>query len=191
MSSSPTMPPPTVSARMDGAIYVCPLSVVPGVVRGSSASRLLTCLQEEIVVETPSLIKPDLHFRLHIDDISRPALGYVAPNEQHVTQVIDFARAWGGQGPVVVHCWAGISRSTAAALISLCTLNPETPEQLIAAALREASPTAHPNRLMISLADAALDRKGRLIAAVESMGRGVPAAEALPFSLPADFSSAR
>lgn len=191
MSSSAAMPAPTVPARMDGAIHVCPLSVVPGVVLGSSASRLLTCLQEEIVVETPSLIKPDLHFRLHMNDISRPAPGYIAPNERHVMQVIDFARAWGGHGPVVVHCWAGISRSTAAALISLCTLNPETPEQVMATALREASPTAHPNRLMIRLADAALDRKGRLVDAVEAMGRGAPAAEALPFCLPADFSGAR
>ncbi len=173
---------------MDGSIHVCPLSAVPRVVAGCGASHLMTCLQDEIVVDTPALIKPELHVRLHVDDISQPIAGYVAPNEQHVTRLIDFARAWGGQGSMVIHCWAGISRSTAAALISLCALNPETPEQLIAWRLRQASPTAHPNRLMIRLADAALGRNGRIIEAVESMGRGMAAHEARPFSLPADFS---
>lgn len=179
------------SPRMDGSIHVCPLSAVPDVVAGCSASHLLTCLQDDIVVETPALIRPDLHVRLHVDDISQPIAGYVAPGEQHVAKLIDFALAWGGQGPMVVHCWAGISRSTAAALISLCALNPEASERLIALRLREASPTAYPNRLMVRLADVALGRKGRMVDAVESMGRGVVAQEARPFSLPADFSGLR
>jgi predicted protein tyrosine phosphatase len=87
---------------------------------------------------------------------------------------------------MVVHCWAGISRSTAAAFISLCTINPDAPEELIARRLREASPTAYPNRLMVRLADEALSRRGRMIAAVERIGRGEPASEAIPFSLAAD-----
>lgn len=192
MSDTKAGPHQTASSlRMDGSIHVCPLSAVPDVVAGCSASHLLTCLQDEIVVETPAFIRPDLHVRLHVDDISQPIAGYVAPNEQHVAKLIDFALSWGGQGPMVVHCWAGISRSTAAALISLCALNPEASERLIALRLREASPTAYPNRLMVRLADAALDRKGRMVDAVESMGRGVVAQEARPFSLPADFSSLR
>ncbi len=177
-----------LSRRMDGRIHVCPLSAVPDIVAGSNASHLVTCLQEEFVVETPSLIKPDNHVRLDVADISQPMPGYVAPNEQHVARLLDFARAWGGQGPMVIHCWAGISRSTAAALITLCALNPEAPEQLIAERLREASPTAYPNRLMVRLADTALARDGRLVDAVEAIGRGVIASEALPFSLPADLS---
>jgi len=87
-----------------------------------------------------------------------------------------------------VHCWAGISRSTAAAYTALCAINPEASEALIATRLREASPTAYPNRLMIRLADAALGRRGRMVAAIEGIGRGVVAGEAAPFSLPADHS---
>jgi predicted protein tyrosine phosphatase len=89
---------------------------------------------------------------------------------------------------MVIHCWAGISRSTAAAFITLCALNPETPEDLIAKRLREASPTAYPNRLMIRLGDKALERGGSMVDAVESIGRGIVASEAVPFSLPADLS---
>ena len=97
-------------------------------------------------------------------------MGCIAPGEEHVEQLIDFALDWGGQGPMVVHCWAGISRSTAAAYTALCAINPGVPEELIALRLREASPTAYPNRLIIRLADDALGRRGRMVRAIESIG---------------------
>ncbi len=141
-----------------------------------------------MLVETPAAIKPDNHMRLHIDDIAQPMDGFVAPDAVHVAQLLDFAAAWDRRGPMVIHCWAGISRSTAAAFITLCALNPEAPEVQVAHLLRQASPTAHPNRLMIRLGDAALGRAGRMLDAVEAIGRGEIASEALPFSLPTDLS---
>jgi predicted protein tyrosine phosphatase len=174
--------------RKDGAVHVCPLSAVSDTVARSKASHLLTWLQDEIVVETPTLIAPERHIRFHIHDISEPLLGYAAPGREHIDQLIEFALEWGGQGPIVVHCWAGISRSTAAAYTALCAINPDASEELIAKRLRQASPTAYPNRLMIRLADAALSRRGRMVQAVEAIGRGVFAAEAAPFALPADHS---
>jgi predicted protein tyrosine phosphatase len=179
---------PAREARKDGAIHVCPLSAVPDTVARSKASHLLTWLQDEIVVETPRLILPERHIRFHIHDISEPLPGYVQPGREHIDQLIEFALDWGGRGPIVVHCWAGISRSTAAAYTALCAINPEASEGLIATRLRQASPTAYPNRLMIRLADAALGRDGRMVRAVEAIGRGVPAGEAEPFSIAADHS---
>jgi predicted protein tyrosine phosphatase len=157
-------------------------------VEQSRASHLLTWLQDEILVETPRLIQPDRHIRFHIHDISEPLIGYAAPGKEHIDELIEFAHAWGGEGPIVVHCWAGISRSTAAAYTALCAINPDASEDLIAARLRAASPTAYPNRLMIRLADEALGRQGRMVRAIESIGRGVVASEAQPFSLPADHA---
>lgn len=174
-----------------GVIHVCALSALPDVVAGCSASHLVTCLQDEILVETPALIRPECHVRLHVHDISEPMPGYAAPSEQHMARLIAFVRLWNGQGPMVIHCWAGISRSTAAAFVSLCALNPGVPELSIARRLRDASPTAWPNRLMIRLGDAALGRSGRMVAAVEAIGRGAGAYEAQPFSLPAWMSDAR
>jgi predicted protein tyrosine phosphatase len=179
-----------VSLAKDGAVHVCPLSAVPDIVARSNASHLLTCLQDAVLVETPRPILPDRHLRLHIHDIAEPMMGCIAPGEEHVGQLIDFALDWGGQGPMVVHCWAGISRSTAAAYAALCAINPGVPEELIAQRLREASPTAYPNRLIIRLADDALGRRGRMIRAIESIGRGVVVTEALPFALRADHSDA-
>ena len=174
-----------------GRIHVCPLSAVPRVVAGCSASHLLTCLQDEILVETPALIQPDRHIRLHVHDIAAPMLGYVAPDERHMAKVIEFAHLWNGVGPMVIHCWAGISRSTAAAFVSLCALNPDASELTIAHRLRDASTTAQPNRLMVRLGDAALARSGRMVAAVDAIGRGVAAFEAQPFSLPVEMSGLR
>ena len=175
-------------SRPPGRIHVCPLSAVPYVVASCDASHLVTCLPGEVRVETPGAIKPANHIRLFMHDIAEPVDGCIAPDAEHVLQLVDFAAAWDRQGPMVIHCWAGISRSTAAAFVMLCALNPEAPEARIARLLREASPTAYPNRLMIRLGDAALGRTGRMLAAVEAIGRGEVANEAIPFSLPADLS---
>jgi predicted protein tyrosine phosphatase len=106
-------------------------------------------------------------------------------------KLIEFAQLWNGAGPMVIHCWAGISRSTAAAFITLCTLNPGASELAIARRLRNASPTACPNGLLVRLGDAALGRSGRMVAAVGAIGRGLAAHEARPFSLPVDMSGSR
>jgi predicted protein tyrosine phosphatase len=172
----------------DGVLHVCPLSAVPALVERAKASHLITLLQDEILVERPRTILPDKHLRLRVHDISEPLDGCVHPDETHILGIIAFAEAWAGRGPMVVHCWAGISRSTAAAYTALCTINPGASESLIAERLREASPTAYPNRLMIRLADQALGRRGRMVRAIEAIGRGVVASEAVPFSIAADLS---
>jgi predicted protein tyrosine phosphatase len=171
-----------------GVVHVCPLSAVPSLVERAKASHLITLLQDEILVERPLGILPERHLRLCVHDIAEPLLGCVHPEPPHIDEIIAFARAWAGQGPMVVHCWAGISRSTAAAYTALCSINPQVPEALIAERLRRASPTAYPNRLMIRLADQALGREGRMVRAIEAIGRGVVAGEAVPFAIAADLS---
>lgn len=169
-----------------GAVFVCPLSEVPSVVERAQAKHLVTLLQAEIAVPTPPGIAKGFHLRLEVHDIAEPLFEQVAPDRAHVKRLIEFAEAWGGQGAMVVHCWAGISRSTAAAFTSLCLVNPDVPETVIARALRSASPTAQPNRLIVQLADDLLGRNGRMVGAVESMGPAVRAYSARPFSVRAD-----
>ena len=57
---------------------------------------------------------------------------------------------------MVIHCFAGVSRSTAAAFIAACALAPKRDEFDVARALRAASPTATPNARLVALADRAL-----------------------------------
>jgi predicted protein tyrosine phosphatase len=83
----------------------------------------------------------------------------------------------------VVHCYAGISRSTAAAFTAACALNPQRDEMQIAQAIRTASGTAQPNAAIVSIADRLLKRKGRMIRAIEALGPAQFAEEGIPFRL--------
>jgi predicted protein tyrosine phosphatase len=65
----------------------------------------------------------------------------------------------------------------------LCALNPDQPEVLLAHRLRMASETVAPNRQMVVVADQLLGRSGRMIRAIDVIGYGQPAAEAVPFTL--------
>jgi predicted protein tyrosine phosphatase len=167
------------------SIYVAPLSLVETTVADANVSHLVTLINGETLISTPPSIVPDRHLRLAMNDICEPQPGLVLPCETHVADLITFAREWDRQAPLLIHCWAGISRSTAAAFISLCALNPEGSELELARALRRASPTAYPNRLLVALADEILTRDGRMINAVEEIGRGKIAEEAEVFALPA------
>jgi predicted protein tyrosine phosphatase len=100
-----------------------------------------------------------------------------------VTRLIEFVRGWDRANPIVVHCFAGISRSTAGAFVAACSLNPNRDELAIAQDLRRASATATPNLRIVSIADRILGRDGRMVAAIDSIGRGVIAYEADPFRL--------
>jgi len=86
---------------------------------------------------------------------------------------------------MLIHCWAGISRSTASAFAIACERNPHADEHAIALALRRAAPHAYPNRRLVALADDILGRRGRMIEAVEAMGDNNFAMEGVPFDLPA------
>jgi predicted protein tyrosine phosphatase len=166
-------------------IYVAPLSYVADTIAEAQVSHLVTLINDETPVATPPSIAPERHLRLAMNDICEPAPGLLLPCQSHVEELVDFALAWDRQAPLLIHCWAGISRSTAAAFITLCALNPQTSEHAIALTLRKASSTAYPNRRLVKLGDQALARQGRMIAAVESIGRGQIAEEAQVFALPA------
>jgi len=173
--------------RPFGALHVCPLSRVRETLERSGARHLMTLINQQTMLETPSGIAATNHLKLAINDICAPQDGLVHPAECHVEELIRFAETWGRKGPLVVHCWAGISRSTAAAFISLCALNPDTPERLIAQRLRNASLTAAPNRLLVQLADDMLSRRGRMIGAIDAIGPAQSAAEGTPFVLASRF----
>jgi predicted protein tyrosine phosphatase len=121
------------------------------------------------------------HLKVAIDDITEAMDGFVAPSDVHIEQVLNFVRGWDRSAPLVVHCYAGISRSTASAFAAACALNPHRDEIAIARQIRAASPIASPNRLIVSLADKALRRQGRMLRALDEMGPGSMIAEGRPF----------
>jgi predicted protein tyrosine phosphatase len=121
------------------------------------------------------------HIRIFIHDIAeaaQPGSTDIAPGREHVAQVVDFAQAWDGDGPVLIHCAAGVSRSAAAGLILLAARHPGR-EREIAQTMRRRGPWVAPNRRMVQLADDLLLRGGALLAARDGMGTpevfGMPA----------------
>ena len=164
-------------------IHVCGLRHVPETIACTGARHLVSVINAEFLPDTPSAIRRDRHLKLDMHDITEAQPGMLLPASQHVTELLDFVESWDRQAPILIHCFAGISRSTAAAFIALCALNPHLDEDRIARALRRSSDTAVPNRLFITLADEVLRRDGRMGAALNRMAPHRVAMECVPFAI--------
>ncbi|MGI9522265.1 MAG: tyrosine phosphatase family protein [Hyphomicrobiaceae bacterium] len=178
------MPSPSSISQI---IHVCPLSALEQTTRNARATHLISVINPWSLPETPSTISSENHLKLGMNDIAEPQMGLIAPGAEHIDSLVAFGRNWNKAGPLVIHCLAGVSRSTAAAYILLCVINPEADERVVAKNLRAASPAASPNRRMIRLADTKLSRNGRMIKAVDWIGEGQPVGENLPFALPTNI----
>jgi predicted protein tyrosine phosphatase len=170
-------------------IHVCSLALAPSLIESERPSHVVSLLSPEEIHLAPSdHHASDRHLRLPMHDL-REAASFPSdtpPSAAHVEELLAFGAGWSGEAPILVHCWAGISRSTAAAYAIACARNPSINEEEVALALRAASPTAWPNPVFIGFADAALGRSGRMVAAIEAIGMP-DHFEAEPFHLPADF----
>jgi predicted protein tyrosine phosphatase len=162
-------------------IHVCSLAALPETVKATGASHILTVMAKVDQVQRPESVLEANHLKVQVDDITEHMDGFLAPNDSHIEQVLNFVRNWNRSAPLVVHCYAGISRSTASAFAAACMLNPHRDEMSIARQIRAASPIAAPNRLIVGLADKALGRDGRMLRALDQMGPGSMTAEGRPF----------
>jgi predicted protein tyrosine phosphatase len=164
-------------------IHVCSLSKVDETVARTGAQRLLSLLAAGTEVVRPASIPAENHLHLVMHDIAVAQEGMTMPGEEHVRALLDFAYGWNRVKPLVVHCYAGVSRSTASAYIIAAALAPQRDEMELAKTLRFLSPTATPNPRLIAVADMLLQRDGRMITAIEAIGRGADAFEGIPFEL--------
>jgi predicted protein tyrosine phosphatase len=165
-------------------IHVCPLQDLDAEIVRLRPSALMTLLAPDgAVVATPAGLAADTHLTRLFHDIVEERPPYLPPSIEDVRAIIAFARRWDRTAPLLVHCYAGISRSTAAAFIMACALYPDQNEQGLAQRLRAASPSATPNIRMITFADDILTREGRMVRAIAGIGRGMTAAHGNPFVL--------
>ena len=167
-------------------LHVCSLARLHDTVAALDASHVVTLINAATVFERPPSVAAERHLFIGVSDIVEPLDGHILPAEEHVSRLLDFVRAWPRQKPLVIHCYLGISRSTAAAFIAACALAPHRREADIAEALRRASGIATPNRRLVAVADALLGRDGRMVEAIARIGRGREAAEGEPFMLALD-----
>ncbi len=164
-------------------IIVCGLQAAPELVVEHDVGAAIGILGPETKHPDLSPLTDQQRLRLAFNDINEPVAGMIAASEDDATRLISFIKGWDQKQPLLIHCWAGISRSTATAFAAQCILHPTENELVLAQELRAASPFATPNRLITAKIDKALGRNCRMIRAIESIGRGADAFSGQPFIL--------
>ncbi len=111
---------------------------------------------------------------LRFDDIIEEAPGQIAPDPAHAAEILAFGRdltAHGGGTHLLVHCHAGISRSTAAMTLLLAQAQPALPGAVVLAQVHGIREKAWPNLRLLEFGDAALGRGGTLVTAAHALYR--------------------
>ena len=150
-------------------LLVCPGSAVPRLLAPQAVDHVLALISPDAEVSSVTVPRTLLRF----NDIAEARPGLIPPNAGTVAAILEL----GSEQTLLIHCHAGVSRSTAAAYILACAARPKGYEQGLAAHLRAACPEATPNPLMVALADQALGRGGAMVRAIAGIGRGVDAFE--------------
>ena len=163
---------------------ICPLIELDKVVSANQPSHLITLITAGTNVPTPDGIAADNHLYLNFNDIDAPRPGLVPMGQSQMETLVQFFQNWDQTAPMVIHCFAGVSRSTAASMIGLATLHPERSAKEIAAELRFRSPCATPNKRMLELADGVLKPNGSLHEAGTAIGRGSDCFQGNVFAMP-------
>lgn len=163
-------------------IVVSPLSRIAEMAVRHRCREMVSLLSKDQTFHRPAVIDASRHLLLGMNDISFAGnAALVAPGEDHVHEIIAFARRWDRSAPLLVHCWMGVSRSPAAAAIAALAVEPDQDDMALALRLRAASAYVTPNRRLIEIGDGLLSRNGRLMAAVKAIGRGADANGNAPF----------
>jgi predicted protein tyrosine phosphatase len=111
------------------------------------------------------------HLTLRFHDIIAEYEGRIAPSRDHVEQLIAFGERFDADPTsrkhLIIHCEAGVSRSTAA-MATLLARGAIEDEEEVFATVRRIRPRAWPNSTMIAIADDILGRDGRLRRALDT-----------------------
>ncbi|MDK1375506.1 tyrosine phosphatase family protein [Sinorhizobium sp. 6-70] len=172
-------------------IVVSPLARIAEMAVRHGCREMVSLLAKGQDFHRPAVIDRAKHLTIGVNDINFAGTGdLIAPQEEHVRQIIDFACNWDRTRPLLIHCWMGVSRSPAAALIAALAVEPDQDDAALVARLRRVSPYATPNPRLVEIGDETLSRKGRLVDAVRSIGRGADADGNAPFMLTTRAESA-
>lgn len=154
-------------------LIVCPGSAVEALLAREPIDHVLTLVSPDAEVRPRPVATTVLRF----NDITEARPGMVEPSAEIIREIMVLRHELPAEATLLVHCFAGVSRSPAAAYILACAASVPGDEPSIARRLRAASPKATPNALMVSLADDILQRGGAMSAAIAAIGRGADAYE--------------
>lgn len=167
---------------MTAVVRVCDLAGLPDEAAAMTPHKIVTLVNPGTPLPEVPGTPEDRRLRLFFHDLTERAdAEEVLADLALVARLLDFARAVEPPG-LLIHCYAGFSRSTAAALAVLALHNPGR-EAEAARLLRAAGPHAVPNRLVLTLADRLLGGD-RLVRALEAMPPPTSAVYERPMTLP-------
>ncbi|HJV40249.1 protein tyrosine phosphatase [Caulobacter sp.] len=154
-------------------LLVGPASAVESLLAREPVDHILAL----VAPETPIATFPRPATVLRFNDIVEPRPGLIEPTASSIREIIGLGQRLPPAATLLIHCFAGVSRSPAAAYILACAATSAGEEEALAAVLRAASPGATPNALMIALADDILGRGGAMSRSIRAIGRGADAFE--------------
>ncbi|WP_428375901.1 tyrosine phosphatase family protein [Lichenicoccus sp.] len=143
---------------------------------GLGASHVLSILDPgHPVPEAFGTYGEHARLELRFHDIIEPTEGEVCPEPAHVEAILAFGRSLQDEAPgaarLLVHCHAGISRSTACLVLILAQAMPEASAAEIVRMVHGIREKAWPNLRLIELGDAMLQRSGTLVSATHALHR--------------------
>jgi predicted protein tyrosine phosphatase len=114
-----------------------------------------------------------LELRFH--DVIEDRPGTVPPEPFHIEQLLAFGCALGREptadAHLLVHCHAGVSRSSASMALLIAQAMPDRPGHAIFADILQIRPQIWPNLRIVEMGDTALGRNGNLIDAAKGIYR--------------------
>ncbi len=118
---------------------------------------------------------PHRRLALRFNDIIEPTPERLAPSRDDVERLLAFGRELGERAGnhLLVHCHAGVSRSTASAALILAQAHPDRPASEVLDAVAQLRPRAWPNLRILEFGDALLGRNGEIVAAAGAIYRRV------------------
>jgi predicted protein tyrosine phosphatase len=156
-------------------ITVCGIEELAGHC-ATGASHVLSILDpDHPVPEAFGAFGEHVKLELRFHDIVDDTPGQIAPQPEHVAGMLTLGRDLlaepGETRHLLVHCHAGISRSTAAMVLLLAQAMPEQPAQAVLRMVHGIREKAWPNLLVMEIGDAMLGRQGALVAATHALHR--------------------
>ncbi len=158
-------------------ITICGLDELAA--RGAGDATHVVSILDPGWPDPPELKTHDLHRRvkLYFHDVIEPLPGVILPERWDVDLLLAFGRevidhrehATGSH--LLIHCHAGVSRSTAAAILILAQRNADRPADEAVLGMARLRPHAWPNLRMLELGDAALGRNGEIVRAAAAYYR--------------------
>lgn len=157
-------------------VSVCGMRELPGI--PSTGITHLVSIWDSYQAENPEArnqvkwLFPEsrIHFSFFNDCVSE-AIGNCPPDRNTIKAILEFTATLEPGNCLLVHCAAGISRSTAIAFAALCQHSHPGQEPDCLHALKRIRPRAIPNPLIVEFSDRILRRNGAMFEALRAPGR--------------------